>query len=264
LITKHGDKLPDTPTIIDYPTMEESRNAIPVRSKSTTTPARVKLLPKPATPLVPEPIKPLPKPSIPLVPEPIKPLKKAADVNPSESRIVWARNPEDYARVYGSDPTYSLMTGRDGKVYNVRDILDQFNNRPVKHISPALWKKLQKLLDNPLWSDVNRRRVSPNQVLGDLDNPDYAEHKQRIENADLSYPLMLSEGGGVIDGAHRIAKAKSQNNDLPSLSFRQIAGTKKQLQPALLASPHKPNDRIIDEVVKRIVQIRDQKKEVFL
>lgn len=33
------------------------------------------------------------------------------------------------------------------------------------------------------------------------------EHMQRIEAADLTYPILLSETGAVMDGIHRICKA---------------------------------------------------------
>ncbi len=34
-----------------------------------------------------------------------------------------------------------------------------------------------------------------------------AEHVRRIMQADLSYPVILSANGGLMDGGHRIAKA---------------------------------------------------------
>ncbi len=34
-----------------------------------------------------------------------------------------------------------------------------------------------------------------------------AEHAQRIERADLSFPIILAADGGLMDGGHRIAKA---------------------------------------------------------
>ena len=33
------------------------------------------------------------------------------------------------------------------------------------------------------------------------------EHIRLIEEADLSFPIILSAGGGVMDGMHRVAKA---------------------------------------------------------
>jgi hypothetical protein len=34
-----------------------------------------------------------------------------------------------------------------------------------------------------------------------------ARHAERIQNADLRYPVVLSADGGLMDGGHRIAKA---------------------------------------------------------
>jgi hypothetical protein len=34
-----------------------------------------------------------------------------------------------------------------------------------------------------------------------------AEHAQRIDRADLSFPIILSADGGLMDGGHRVAKA---------------------------------------------------------
>jgi hypothetical protein len=34
-----------------------------------------------------------------------------------------------------------------------------------------------------------------------------AEHMRRVEDADLSYPVILSADGKLMDGGHRIAKA---------------------------------------------------------
>lgn len=37
-----------------------------------------------------------------------------------------------------------------------------------------------------------------------------AEHAQRIWEADLDYPIILSANGGLMDGGHRLAKALLQ------------------------------------------------------
>jgi hypothetical protein len=34
-----------------------------------------------------------------------------------------------------------------------------------------------------------------------------AQHVQRIWEADLAYPIILSANGGLMDGGHRIARA---------------------------------------------------------
>ena len=44
--------------------------------------------------------------------------------------------------------------------------------------------------------------------LLDSDAPD--EHLRLIEEADLSYPIILSANGEVMDGRHRVVKARRQ------------------------------------------------------
>jgi hypothetical protein len=49
-----------------------------------------------------------------------------------------------------------------------------------------------------------------------------AEHAQFIEQADLSFPILLSSDGRVMDGMHRVAKALIRNLDsLPAKRFVQ-------------------------------------------
>ena len=47
-----------------------------------------------------------------------------------------------------------------------------------------------------------------------------AEHARLINEADLSFPIILSADGRVMDGMHRVAKALIQNvDDLPAKRF---------------------------------------------
>ena len=47
-----------------------------------------------------------------------------------------------------------------------------------------------------------------------------AEHVRLINEADLSFPIILSADGRVMDGMHRVAKALIQNvDDLPAKRF---------------------------------------------
>jgi len=39
----------------------------------------------------------------------------------------------------------------------------------------------------------------------------YIEHIKQVNNADLSYPIILSESGEIMDGRHRICKALLKN-----------------------------------------------------
>jgi len=61
-------------------------------------------------------------------------------------------------------------------------------------------------MDKKLWETH-----SPNDVLK---NPNLKLHKEdskRIENADLSYPIIVTSNKKIIDGAHRLTKAYKQD-----------------------------------------------------
>jgi len=48
------------------------------------------------------------------------------------------------------------------------------------------------------------------------------EHARRIENVDLSYPIILSQSGLVMDGMHRVAKAHLLGHEtIPTVRFDQ-------------------------------------------
>lgn len=71
-----------------------------------------------------------------------------------------------------------------------------------------------------LSNDLPRKRV-PLSEIRELDEPwsgederptwrALLEHVRLIEEADLSYPIILSADGAVMDGRHRVAKATLQ------------------------------------------------------
>jgi hypothetical protein len=55
-------------------------------------------------------------------------------------------------------------------------------------------------LDQPYWYDHGSRPTCRS----------VAEHARLINEADLSFPIILSSDGGVMDGMHRVAKAAMQ------------------------------------------------------
>ena len=72
---------------------------------------------------------------------------------------------------------------------------------------------INKLLDNlshPGWGDpITNVSYSPYNVL---ENPiKYKEDYDRIQNADLSYPIIINDTGNIIDGVHRLTKAVLSN-----------------------------------------------------
>ncbi|HYJ12668.1 MAG TPA: hypothetical protein VEW66_03705 [Thermomicrobiales bacterium] len=59
------------------------------------------------------------------------------------------------------------------------------------------------------------REFDQNSWFGETQAPTWravAAHAERIWNADLSFPVMLSADGGLMDGAHRLAKAWPQGS----------------------------------------------------
>lgn len=68
-----------------------------------------------------------------------------------------------------------------------------------------------------LSSHLPRKRISLSEIreldegwFGEDERPTWramVEHMRLVEAADLSFPIVLSAGGAVMDGMHRVAKA---------------------------------------------------------
>lgn len=89
----------------------------------------------------------------------------------------------------------------------------QYYFRQTDH---GLWAwDMDRLIE--LTSQLPRKMVPLNQIqeldeewFGDDERPTWRallEHVRLIEGADLSYPIILSANGAVMDGMHRVAKA---------------------------------------------------------
>jgi hypothetical protein len=73
----------------------------------------------------------------------------------------------------------------------------------------------------------------PLSAIGELDRPywydhgyiptcrNIAEHARLINEADLTFPIILSSDGRVMDGMHRVAKAAMEGHD--AVSARQFS-----------------------------------------
>ena len=72
-------------------------------------------------------------------------------------------------------------------------------------------ERMRPSMNLPYWLSKRGKtmvRLSPAQAI---ENPDeYPEHKKKIESADLRYPIMIHEDYHLIDGAHRLVKAFSE------------------------------------------------------
>lgn len=68
----------------------------------------------------------------------------------------------------------------------------------------TIWRAVKGMTPTPVRvSDLIRQDLVWN--MGNLQ--DYAEEMRKVQDADLSYPIVLSTDYGIIDGAHRTVKA---------------------------------------------------------
>lgn len=67
-------------------------------------------------------------------------------------------------------------------------------------------------LDEPRWFDVDNPPTSREII----------DHYRLIQEADLSYPIILSEKGRLMDGMHRVAKAVLEGKEtVKSVQFEK-------------------------------------------
>jgi len=188
---------------------------------------------------------------------PLLGLRKLAVDTEELDPIIWHRDPDEFGKSFNPAGINSIMTGQDGRIYSVNDILELTKDRPAHKLNPSLERKLRKRLSHPIWNQGDGTRISPQQVLDDQENPAYADDKRRIDEADLNYPILIGAGKDmpIIDGAHRTAKYfKDKQSGNPSqLMFRRIAATPQQLGPALVAEPRTQGERITPQVLDRLM-----------
>jgi hypothetical protein len=68
-------------------------------------------------------------------------------------------------------------------------------------------------LDEPFWSDEDETPLTCRTML---------EHMKLIEEADLSFPIILSADGRIMDGMHRVAKAALEGrNEIEAVQFEE-------------------------------------------
>ena len=122
--------------------------------------------------------------------------------------------------------TYYTIEGAEDSQLNGKYSNQEILNvaKGIKESKMSLKRKDSKLLhlmadEEHAWDDTDGENFTPMELLNDWDNPKYAHHRQRVENADLKYPLLvwhdLDVGGGykIIDGMHRLTKAVMEKKD---------------------------------------------------
>ena len=103
---------------------------------------------------------------------------------------------------------YHFRPGPDGlRAWDIRRLAKLAEQLPVIEVPLAAIREL----DEPYWFDHG---YAPTCRA-------VAEHAQLIEAAEMSFPILLSSDGRVMDGMHRVAKALIQQ--LESVPARQFA-----------------------------------------
>lgn len=106
---------------------------------------------------------------------------------------------ESHVSLYEMDGFYSNEQGK----YFVRDMVKVCQEKEVWSLP------LTKVIHNlayQAWSDNDNRGVTPWMVLKDRED-NFLRHKRRIEDADLSYAIIITEDYDIMDGMHRLCKA---------------------------------------------------------
>ena len=91
--------------------------------------------------------------------------------------------------------TYSRTENGHTRIWNVKRLIELAKALPRKELAVSAIKEL----DSEMWFG-GPRGVRPT-------CREVAEHARRINAADLSYPIILSANGRVMDGMHRVASA---------------------------------------------------------
>lgn len=90
---------------------------------------------------------------------------------------------------------------------------------------PRLWK-LAENLPQFEWEIQNFAEFDEDVWFCEVTTPtvrNVFSHCMRINSADLSYPIMLDHQGGIIDGVHRILKAKTIDlKTVPAVQFLSL------------------------------------------
>ena len=105
-------------------------------------------------------------------------------------------------------------------------------------------------LDQNCWGDPMRNmKYSPSDVLKNKSNPKYKDEIRRIKNANLRYPIMM-DGKHVIDGMHRLTKAKLEGKK----TLKAYVFTKNEMNKFLLRKD-KNYDKVDEMAVYEYIQL---------
>ena len=94
-------------------------------------------------------------------------------------------------------------------MYSVDMMFAYINNHDNKKIELKVSDLIEQLEYRCWWDPIQRVTYSPSMVMN---NPEkYPAEMKKIQNADLSYPIIVSWDGNIVDGMHRLSKVFLEN-----------------------------------------------------
>lgn len=96
---------------------------------------------------------------------------------------------------------YHFRTSPQGLcAWNVSRLVDLASRLTPERVPLSLIREL----DEPYWSGGENQRLTCREIV---------DHARLMMDCDLTFPVILSSDGGVMDGMHRICKALLQGDD---------------------------------------------------
>ena len=96
----------------------------------------------------------------------------------------------------------------DRGIWQVTALWDAAKGLPVEVVPRCT---LEPQLDSYCWAPNSEEPLTAREIL---------DHTIRILNADMTYPILISQFGWVMDGMHRLAKAVLM--DYPYISIQRF------------------------------------------
>lgn len=114
-------------------------------------------------------------------------------------------HPDDYM-------TYRLDDSDDYGVYDVDKLVRTAKRQPTKRL--PLKHFANAMSNKNVFAEMKGGRVtkplSPNDVLAGKGGERGAMHRERASRANTKYPIVATPDGTVVDGLHRLMKAKEE------------------------------------------------------
>lgn len=109
-------------------------------------------------------------------------------------------------------------------LFDVLKLREFSSDLPVENFTVESLRSRMFSLGNNYWTDTENKKFDVAELLnnwgGAQNNPLWSEHVEKIQNADLSYPVWLhGEHDTIVDGAHRIAHALI--NQIPGIPMQR-------------------------------------------